>query len=495
VTKGCVMLQLVSEPNKPGMIVKWLFLAGCLVTVAGCGAFPRSEAEAQQPRQGQQNAGPAAVDVAIARERALQDELEYTGTTRPFREISLRSQAEGLLLDLNVDVGDSITQGQALARLDDEVLTSNVAEAQAEVAALEAEVASTRSEVSDARTQVEEARLQLQQAQSDLERQEQLFKEGAIAEREVELARTEVGTARQALRSTQEQVRTRQQAVSAAQRRVAAQQAVVNREQERQSYSVITSPVTGSVLERVTEPGNLVQPGSEILKLGDFSQVKVIVQVSELELAGIRTGQPVQVRLDAFPNRQFNGRVARISPAADPTARLIPVEVAIPNPGGRIGSGLLARVSFSRSTGNRIVVPETALEANQDRRARRGAGGGAGNNTQGQGQGQNGGDRSQSQPQSQNSGNAAQSGAASGETPRSRQSQSSQGTVFVVAGAGNDAKVSARRVKLGRRSDGLVEVLSGLEKGERFVVRTSKALKDQDAVRLSIISEASKSES
>jgi HlyD family secretion protein len=490
------MLQLVSEPNKPGMIVKWLFLAGCLVTVAGCGAFPRSEAEAQQPRQGQQNAGPAAVDVAIARERALQDELEYTGTTRPFREISLRSQAEGQLLDLTVDVGDSVTQGQTVARLDDQVLTTNVAEAEAEVAAQEAEVSRARSEISEARTQVEEARLQLQQARSDLERQERLFKEGAIAEREVELARTEVGTAEQALRSAQEQVRTRQQAVSAAQRRVAAQQAVVNRERERQSYSVVTSPVTGSVLERVTEPGNLVQPGSEILKLGDFSQVKVIVQVSELELAGIRTGQPVQVRLDAFPNQQFNGRVARISPAADPTARLIPVEVAIPNPGGRIGSGLLARVNFSRSTGNRIVVPETALEANQDRRARRGAGGGTGNNAQGQGQGQgqNGGDRSQSQTQPQNSGNGAQTKAASGDNPRSRQSQSSQGTVFVVAGAGNEAKVSARSVKLGRRSDGLVEVLSGLEKGERFVVRTSKALKDQDSVRLSIISEESKSE-
>jgi HlyD family secretion protein len=476
-SKEGAMLQLVAGSSRTIALFRWFILGSLLLVVAGCGRFPKAEAEAQQPRQGQQDAGPAAVDVVVAQKSALQNELEYTGTTRPFREVSLRSQAEGQLLDLTVDVGDTVTQGQTVARLDDEVLTTSVAEAEAQVAVQEAEVASAQSEVSDARTQVEEARLQLQQSRSDLERQERLFREGAIAEREVELARTEVGTAEQALRSAQEQVRTRQQAVSAAQRRVAAQQAVVNRERERQSYSVLSSPVTGSVLERVTEPGNLVQPGSEILKLGDFSQVKVIVQVSELELAGIRQGQAVQVRLDAFPNQQFSGRVARISPAADPTARLIPVEVTIPNTSGRIGSGLLARVSFNRSSGDRIVIPETALEANQDRRSRRRQGGAAGGNS------------SEGQNSQQRQGQNTRASESPGGGTRSSQRQSKSGTVFVLAGSGNEAKVTARNVTLGQRSDGLVEVLSGLQTGERFVVRTTKALKDQDPVRLSVISD------
>lgn len=93
------------------------------------------------------------------------------------------------------------------------------------------------------------------------------------------------------------------------------------------------------------------------MRIGDFSRVKIEVQVSELELAKIRVGQSVKVRLDAFPDRTYIGQVTRISPAADRTARLIPVEVVIPNGDGRIGSGLLARANFETQAQARVLVP------------------------------------------------------------------------------------------------------------------------------------------
>ena len=458
-----VLPRFILPRNQAMLLARWGMLASLLVALTGCGILPKADAEAQ-PRgqqQGGPDAGPAAVDVAIARVGAVRTTAEYTGTTRPVREVSLRSQAEGQLLDLAVDVGDAVTQGQTLGQLDDNVLTATVIEAQAEVAARESEVAQARTTVSDAQTQVDRARLELQQRQSDLARLEQLFKEGALPAQQVEQARTAVGTAQQAVRSAQEQVRTRQQAIVAAQRRVNAQQAVVAQEAERRSYAVLTSPVTGSVLERVTEPGNLVQPGSEILRLGDFNQVKVAVQVSELELGNIRLGQSAQVRLDAFPNQQFVGRVSRISPAADATARLIPIEVTIANPDGRIGSGLLARVSFNQQLNQqRVLVPETALKANEDPKRR--------NQRQGQ--------------------SAGQDGRSSSET---RQQQRQTGLVFVVNNTGEQPKVAARSVTLGKRSNGQVEILAGLTKGESFVARSSKALKDGDSVRLSVLSDKS----
>lgn len=455
------------------VIAGWIALAGLMAGLAGCGSLSKSEAEAQQPRRGQQEDGPAAVDVAIARTALLAQDQEYTGTTQPYRQVSVRSQVEGQIVDLTVNVGDRVSSGQTLGQLDDSVLTAAVVEAEAEIAARQSEVAQARTSVSDAKTQVEEARLRLQQAQSDLQRLEQLFRDGAIAEQQVENARTTVGTAQQALRSAQEQVRNRQQAITAAQRRVSAQQAIAAQERTRQSFTVLTSPVDGFVLERPLEPGNLAQPGSEILTLGDFNQVKIAVQLSERELGNIQVGQPVQVRLDAFPNQAITGRVSRVSPAADPTSRLIPVEVIIPNTNGRIGSGLLARVNFTQQTVQRVVVPESALTTNQDRRARQQAGNQPGGSPSERGQ-----------AQSDRGGDATKPKSVGAQAPRRN-----SGTIFVVNTQDGKSTVEARQVALGDRQDGQVEVLSGLRPGDRYVTRSSKALKDGTPVRLSVLSE------
>jgi HlyD family secretion protein len=440
-----------TKTNFAGLFIVLSVLASLM---SGCSSLSKEEADAQPRRgaNGQQGKGPASVDVQVARSAPGQSNLEYVGTTQPYRQVSLRTQVEGQLLSLRADVGDAVTQGQVLAQVDDKVLTTTVLEATAEVAALESEVAQARAQVSDALRQVESARLQRQQAQADATRFDKLYKAGAVAQQQAEQARTVAGTALQALRSAQEVVRTRQQAVSAAERRVGAQQAVIARERERQSYTTLTSPVNGVVLERVSEPGNLAQAGSEVLKLGDFSQVKISVQVSELALNTIRVGQPAQVKLDAFSKDMFNGRISRISPVADPTARLVPVEVTMPNAGQRIGSGLLARVSFGQQAANSIRVPETAFQTNRVRGAQQG------------------------------------SGTSSGRQPP----PSKNGTIYVVEGSDQQAKVAARKVILGQRQDGLVEIATGLKPGDRFVLRSSKPLKNGDPVKPSILSEPAK---
>lgn len=452
-------------PSVPGKsrtfgIAGWLILAGLFPVLWGCGDLSRAEVETQQQNNTAQE--PASANVMVAREGTIRAAREYTGTTQPFRLVSLRSQVEGQLLNLDVTVGDSVQQGQVLAEVDSTVLNTSVAEAQAEVAARESEVSQAQIGVSDARTLVNRARAELQQAQSDLKRLQYLGNQGAIPAQQAEQASTRVKTAEEALRSAQEQVRTREQAVIAAQGRVAAQQAVVNREQERQSFASLNSPVTGSVVEQPIDPGSLVQPGTEVLKLGDFSQVKVAVQISELELGDLRLGQSVQVRLDAFPKQAFTGEVTRISPAADPVARLVPIEVTIPNPSGRIGSGLLARVTLNQpSNRSRVLIPETALEVNRQRRG-----------------GQQGGNRQ-----------AGQGDRQSAQGDRKNQPAAGRGTLFVLEGSGKEAKVTARQVTLGNRGDGQVEVTSGLRSGERFVARSSKPLKSGDTVRLSVLSE------
>ncbi|WP_338429295.1 efflux RND transporter periplasmic adaptor subunit [Synechococcus elongatus] len=401
------------------------------LTTSGCRLLPPGSA---QTSRDQLRSPVIAVDAVVVERQPLQEATRYTGTTEPFQSVSLRAQVEGQVIGLSVDVGDAVQAGQLLARLDDRLQSTAVVAAAAEVAARQSEVASQRAEVIAANAAVEQARLQLQQARSDAARLTRLFQAGAISAQEAETAQTAVLTAEQAVRTAQQQVQTRQQAVTAAERRVVAQQAIASQEQARRNFTQLIAPVTGLVLERSTETGNLARAGDEILTIGDFSRIKVVVRVSELELANLRAGQPVQVRLDAFPKQTFTGQISRIAPVADPRSRLIPVEITMPNPNGRIGSGLLARVSLATTAPDPIVVPETALST----------------------------------------GEASPTG--------------DRGTVFVLKKQGDRTTTEARSVQLGARADGRIVIQSGLQAGETIVVRSANPLKAGQPVRLSILS-------
>ncbi|MEN9229362.1 MAG: efflux RND transporter periplasmic adaptor subunit [Thermostichus sp. DG02_5_bins_236] len=375
------------------------------------------------------SARPVSVDVARAQAGSLSADFRYTGTTQPLRQATLRTRTEGLLLELSVDVGDPVTQGQVLGQLDPTLLQAALIQAQAQLASQESQVAQAQAQLSQARTQVEQARVSWMQQRADAERLGQLAREGAVSAQQAEQARTAASTAEQVLRSAEEQVRTQEQAVIAAQRQVEAQGSVVAQAQERLSYTQLLAPLSGVVLARQADPGTFLNSGADVLMVADFSQVRVEFPLSELELGQVQQGQAIQVELDAFPGQSFPGQITRISPAADPQARLVPIEVVIPNPSGRIGSGLLARVQLSLAEDQQVIVPESAIQQHQG-------------------------------------------------SP----------VVFGVERQGESARVVARPVELGKRRDGQVEVLSGLEVGDPFVVRSSSPLQDGQEVQLSVIS-------
>lgn len=373
------------------------------------------------------------VDLAIARPGALGSRVTFTGTTRPNQDVVLRAQVEGQVLSLGVDVGDRVVQGQLLARLDAALLRAAVIEAESELAARRSEVVQAQAQVNNARIAVEQARLNLEQAQADAARLKQLLESGAIAAQAAEQAETTARTQRQVLASTQAQVQTAQEGVAIAQGRVQAQAAIVKQNQARLQYALIRSPLNGVVLERLTETGNLVQPGGELLRIGNLNQLKVIVELSERETAALRVGQPAMISLDAAPNESISGRVNRISPAADATARLVPVEIVINNPQQRFGAGQLARVTFTGEAQARVVIPQSALAGEDE-----------------------------------------------------GQVSTREGQVYVV----ENNQVEVRSVQLGDRRNGEVEIIAGLNPGERYVVRSGRPLKSGDTVRASVLSES-----
>ncbi len=404
-----------------------------LLLTTGCGLLPASEAQPESGRRQQRDQadGPVAVQTATADTSALTEALTYTGTTQPAQQVALRAQVSGKIISLSADVGDAVERGAVLAQLDGDLQTTTLNQAQAELATRRAETAQAEVSISDAQSAVAQAQATLDQARIDAQRLRSLASQGAISQQEAEAAELAATNAQQAVRSAQARVDAQRQATAAAANQIDAQQAVVAQTQKQLSYTDLRSPLTGVALSRPVETGDFVESGATVLELGNLSTLEVTVQVSELEIARLSVGQSAQVKFDAFPNNgEIFGQIARISPVADSTSRLIPVQVDIPNPDGQIGSGLLARVQFMSGQNARIVVPASALAVGK-----------AGS------------------------------------------------TVFVVAGSGEQAKAIARSVRTGEQNQDQIEILSGLDANDTFVVRSDRPLTSGQSVRISILSE------
>lgn len=373
------------------------------------------------------------VDVKIARLGSLNPELQFTATTQPQQEVSWRSQTEGTLLDLSVRVGDQVSQGQAIGKLDDRILATTVAGTKAELATLESELAQAKIRVKNAQIRLEEAKIQLEQAKNDAVRYEELVKTGLIAQQQAESFLTAAKVAQQAVLTAQEAINTEEQAVAIVRGRIETQQSAIAESQQRQTYSQIVAPINGVVIAKASEPGSLIRAGEQVVTIGDFSRIKIVVPLSELDLGEVTLGQKVTVRFDAFGDRQFRGQVRRIAPTtSSSSSRQIPVEVIVDNSDNQIKGGLSARVNFVSVAQPQVIVSQSAIIEEE-------------------------------------------------------------GTHYIFTIAqninNNQGSVTKRKVIIGDRSNGKVEITAGISPGERYVIRSSKPLQDQDQVGLSIISE------
>jgi RND family efflux transporter MFP subunit len=409
----------------------WIVLLSApLILLSGCKDSPSTQAQTSPATR------PVPVDVAIAELENLTIPRQFTGTTNPIKEVTLRARIEGQLVSLNADRGDFLKQGQLVGQQDDGVLRANVLQAEAELAAREGELARTQTLVTNAQAQIERTKLEYQQALADGKRLQQLAKVGAVTTQQAEQAMTRANTALQSLRSAESQLKSQQAEIATAQKRVEAQRAIVKQATERLSFTLLRSPIDGIVMDKILEEGSLLQPGNEIIRVGDFSAVKVIVEVSELDRAGLQVGQGADISLDAFPKKVMQGKISRISPAADPQSRLIPIEVTIPNPNQRIGSGLLARVRFLAPEKKGLAAPMTALRVG-------------------------------------------------GRPDPSKKEKK----IFVIQRSGEEITVKTRPIVVSGEQDGRIIIQSGLAPGEEYVIRSGRPLKEGDKVVLSVLSQ------
>lgn len=125
-------------------------------------------------------------------------------------------------------------------------------------------------------------------------------------------------------------------------------------------YTRVRAPFDGVVTEKKVDAGTLASPGMPLFTVEDVRRYRLETSVNESDLALVRFGQPVPVLVDAFGSTELNGKVAEIVPAADPGSRSFLIKIDLPAD-SRLRSGLFARAQFSRGQRPSLLVPQTAI--------------------------------------------------------------------------------------------------------------------------------------
>jgi len=377
-----------------------------LVVIGGCSAalVYKFKPKPDTPRTAKVERG----DVVVA--------VRETGHVEPIRRVAVKSKVAGMVVELAVDEGDIVTQGQLIARLDvpeveaqrDQIKAQrDAAKARLEQARLacERDRQMIESQVAQAEAGLRAARFALQEAatrRQDAERihgdKKRLFEMGGyVSENEVESAQAAVNLAAQQEETAKQRVLEQEAAVAIAtarrtecqvnESRVVEAEASVRQIEDalaeietRLSDAVIRAPISGVVIARHMREGELITAvsyygeGAPIVTVGDLSTMLVKVDLNEVDVDKVKLGMEVEITVDALPDASYTGRVSRIAPASElyvrePGSAIVrfPVEVTVADADVALRPGMTANVEIICQGAEDVLwVPNDAIFEKED---------------------------------------------------------------------------------------------------------------------------------
>lgn len=299
---------------------------------------------------------------------SLAQVVSASGTLQAVTTVLVGSQISGQIKDLLVDFNSPVKAGQLLARIDPETYELKVRQAQADLEAARTARLQRDSDVAAQRSQLLRARIAHEDAKRDLERKDSLVQKAFISAAERDKAQfTERGAA-EAVRTAEAQVRSAEAQVANAAAIVKQREAALASARNDLAKTAITAPVDGVVISRQVDAGQTVAASLNTPTLftiaQDLAKMQVAVSIDETDIGKIRPEQRATFTVDAFPGRNFDGRVDQIRKAAQTVQNVVTytVIVATPNPDLRLVPGMTANVRIvSDSRDNALKVPNAAL--------------------------------------------------------------------------------------------------------------------------------------
>ena len=272
------------------------------------------------------------VYLGAAPERAAESTLKLSGNIEAHESV-VSFKVQGRIVELPVEEGRYVKQGEPLARLDDDDYRQQVSVDEATVRSREAELdlalaGSRVQEIKVAKQTLYEAQVDLDLQRREFRRRQALLSEQGISQEDLDTAATDLKRAQATYERAKqnydqivEGTRKEQIAVNRANLQLAREMLEMSR--VKLGYTVLRAPTSGVVLVRQAELGEVVVPGTPVVTIADLDHLWLRGYISETDLGRIRWGQQATVHTDTFPNSTYPGRVSFISSEAEFTPKSV----------------------------------------------------------------------------------------------------------------------------------------------------------------------------
>jgi len=322
--------------------VKWLVLAAVVVGIALLAAFGLNRSTHAQHFTAKVERG------------EIDDVVEATGTINPIVTVLVGSQVSGTIAALNADFNTRVHKGDVVALIDPALFKGALLGAKSDLE-------DSRANLVAARANLEKLKASLVQTKADYERAQGLSKGGVLSQQQLDLAKSNYDSANAAVNAAAANV-------LQAEAQVSQKEAAVSVAQTNLNYTVIRSPIDGTVVARNVDLGQTVAASFSAPTIftiaKDLKIMWVYTKTDESDVGSIHVGKPVTFKVDAFPKETFQGvlKQVRMNPTTVQSVVTYDTIVEFANPDLKLFPGMTAYVTIPVATAQKVLkLPNTAL--------------------------------------------------------------------------------------------------------------------------------------
>jgi len=328
------------------------FAVAVVLTGTGCSKGEKAEAHSRE-------GAAKAVQAEAVREASVRRAVDAVGTLAAVDEVTISSEADGKVAKILADLGDRVTSGQLLVQLDNEKQQYTYAQQQAALARTLAQYGAPDPEhlpeledTPDARR----ANADLVQATQAFERATELSKRSLISQQALDDAKAALQSKRAIYNSAIQNAKNLRASIQAS-------EATMKLAGRQLRDTEIRAPFEGFVQKRFVNMGELVKTQMPVMAIVRLDPLKVTAEIPERMAPWINAGQDVELKVDAYQDRTFTGKVSRLSPAVNTSTRAFPFEALVPNKDAVLKPGTFARVHIeSGKVDSVLTIPYAALQ-------------------------------------------------------------------------------------------------------------------------------------